>query len=82
MAELERAVLEELAADGVELPRRALSIAPAPTEGWRIELRSDDGERRWREVEALPPELAPAAATVRLVILELLAPCATRGGPG
>lgn len=74
VAELEARVLEELRADGVELPARALDVAALQGGAWRVELRSDDRERRWRDLAQLPDDLEAAAATVRLVVLELMAP--------
>jgi hypothetical protein len=76
--ELEQAVVEQLRGDGVELPPRMLKVHArgdsSAGSGWRILLRSDDGERRWRDVESLPRGLSAAATTVRMVVLELLAP--------
>lgn len=78
---LEARVLEELADDGVELPSRALDIGALADDAWRVELRSDDGEARWRDLAGLPDQLEPAAATVRMVVLELMAPHGPRSEP-
>jgi hypothetical protein len=77
---LEARVLEELAADGVQLPPRALEIGALPDDAWRVELRSDGGESRWRDLARLPDALEPAAATVRMVVLELMAAHEPRSG--
>lgn len=79
---LKTRVLEELATDGVELPPRALEITALADDAWRVELRSDDGESRWRDIASLPDQLEPAAATVRMVVLELMAPHAPSTVPG
>ncbi|MEM9115803.1 MAG: hypothetical protein AAGD10_19810, partial [Myxococcota bacterium] len=70
--ELEARVLAELAADGAQIPPQALDIQALPAGAWRLELRSDDGERRWRDLAALPKDLDAAAASARIVLLELL----------
>lgn len=81
MEALREGVLAELAADGLELPSRALVIEGRQESGWHLEVRSDDGERRWRDLASLPEELEAAVASARVVVLELISALPRVGEP-